>query len=90
MANKKVTKRSVIKSVFVTYLHERGTNVAQLANAVGVHDRTITRGLSNGYFSFDLAMDIAKYLNADFDTMFGPDLSGDWGAFVIAVRNYVR
>lgn len=90
MPIQKAVNRSVIKKTFQDYLFSRDVPMEQLADAVGVTSRTLKDYLDKGYFRFDVALSIARYLNADFDTMFGPDVSGNWGAFVVSLKNYVR
>ena len=86
----KTIKRAVSKEHFLSYLDARGVTLQQVATAPGVGEKTLAKNVGEGYLSLTTALDIAAFMDAKFDVLFGPDISQDWGKFAKTAKKYLQ
>lgn len=86
----KTIKRAVSKEHLLSYLEARGMTLQQVASAIGVGDKTLSKNVGEGYLSLTAALDIAAFMDAKFDVLFGPDISQDWGKFAKTAKKYLQ
>ena len=90
MSNRAVFKRHVDPEVFKSFLKSRGISIRQLGSLCDTNERTIRRILKDEEITLTVALDISRYFETDFKTMFGPDDSRQWRNAVAHIIKNVR
>lgn len=90
MNNRAVFKRHVDPEVFKDFLSSRGVSIRQLGSLCEANEKTIRRMLKDEEVTLTVALDLSRYFDEDFTTMFGPDDSTRWNKAVVHIMKNVR
>lgn len=90
MNNRAVFKRHIDPDIFKEFLKSRGVSIRQLGSLCDTNERTIRRILKDGEITLTVALDLSRYFEEDFETMFGPDDSKRWKNAVVHIIKTVR
>ena len=90
MGNKAVFKRHVDPDIFKSFIKSRGVSIRQLGSLCATNERTIRRILQDKEITLNVALDLSRYFDADFETMFGVDDSNSWRYAVVHIIKNVR
>lgn len=85
-----VFKRHVDPDIFKDFLKSRDISIRQLGSLCATNERTIRRILQDGEITLNVALDLSRYFDADFETMFGVDDSVRWRNAVVHIIKNVR
>jgi plasmid maintenance system antidote protein VapI len=90
MANKAVIKRHVDPDIFKNYIKNRGVSIRQLGTLCDSHEKTIRRMLQTREVTLNVALDLCKYFDCNFNEIFGPDTSPEWKKSMVDILKTVR
>lgn len=83
-------KRKVNVEVFKSYLKSRDLSITQLSNLAESSEKTIKRGLKDGYVTLGVAIDLCRVLQCNFIELFGEDDSPQWKKSMVMLYKTVR
>lgn len=83
-------KRHIDPDIFKAFIKERGISIRQLGLLCATNERTIRRALQDKEITLNVALDLSRYFDTDFETMFGIDDSPQWKRAVIHIIRNVR
>ena len=90
LGNRAVIKRHVDPDIFKAYIESRGVTLRQLGSLCESNEKTLRRMLKDQEVTLTVALDLCRYFDCDFNTLFGPDDSPSWRASVITILKKVR
>lgn len=90
MASQAVIKRHVDPDIFKAYIKEHGVSIRQLGNLCEANEKTIRRMLQDRAVTLNVALDICKFFNCNFNQIFGPDKSPEWKKSMVDILKRVR
>ena len=90
MSNKATFKRRINPDIFKAFIKERGVSIRQIGDLCDTNERTIRRILKDEEITLTVALDLSRYFETDFETMFGPDNSTRWKRAVVHIIKNVR
>lgn len=90
MASNAVIKRHVDPDIFKNYIKSRGISIRQLGSLCEANERTIRRMLQDGSVTLNVALDLCKCFDCNFDQIFGCDESPEWKKAMTDILKTVR
>ena len=90
MNNRATFKRYINPEIFKDFLKSRGVSIRQLGSLCDTSERTIRRILKDEEITLTVALDLSRYFETDFETMFGPDDSKRWKNAMVHIMKNVR
>lgn len=90
MSNRATFKRHIDAEIFKDFLKSREVSIRQLDSLCDASERTIRRMLKDEEVTLTVALDLSRYFDTDFTTMFGPDDSVRWRNAVVHIMKNVR
>lgn len=90
MANNAVIRRHVDPDIFKKFIKSKGVSIRQLGALCQSNEKTIRRMLQNKEVTLNIALDLCKYFNCNFNQLFGPDDSLEWKRSVVDILKLVR
>ena len=90
MSNRAVIRRHVDPDIFKAYIESRGVTIRQLGSLCESNEKTIRRMLKDQEVTLTVALDLCRYFDCNFDTLFGPDDSDSWRDSVVTIFKKVR
>lgn len=85
-----VFKRRIDPDIFKAFIKSKGVSIRQLGSLCATNEKTIRRILQDGEVTLNVALDLSRYFDTDFETMFGVDDSRRWRNAVIHIIKNVR
>lgn len=90
MASQAVIKRHVDPDIFKKYIKSQGVSIRQLGSLCEANERTIRRMLQSKEVTLNVALDLSKFFNCNFNELFGPDNSPEWKKSMVDILKRVR
>ena len=78
MSNVVKLKRHVDPDIFKAFLKSKGLSIRQLETYCDVSERTIRRCLQQEEITLNIALELCRVFDVNFDEIFGPDTSDRW------------
>ena len=82
--------RHVDPDIFKNYIKEKGLSIRQLGDYCNTTERTIRRMVNDQEVTLNVAIDLCNYFHCNFDDIFGPDESEQWGYTKNRILNQIR
>ena len=90
MASNAVIRRHVDPDIFKNFIKSKGVSIRQLGSLCETNERSIRRMLQDREVTLNVALDLCKYFDCNFNDIFGPDNSLDWKKSVVDILKRVR
>lgn len=90
MASNAVIRRHVDPDIFKNFIKSKGVSIRQLGSLCETNERSIRRMLQDREVTLNVALDLCKCFDCNFNDIFGPDNSLDWKKSVVDILKRVR
>lgn len=90
MASNAVIRRHVDPDIFKSFIKSKGVSIRQLGSLCETNERSIRRMLQDREVTLNVALDLCKCFDCNFNDIFGPDSSPDWKKSMVDILKRVR
>ncbi len=90
MASNAVIRRHVDPDIFKSFIKSKCVSIRQLGSLCQTNEKSIRRMLQDQEVTLNIALDLCKYFNCNFNQIFGPDNSLEWHRSVVDILKRVR
>lgn len=90
MASNAVIRRHVDPDIFKTYVKDQGMSIRQLGSLCETNEKSIRRMLKDQEVTLNVALDLCKMFDCNFNELFGPDPSPEWKKAMVDILKRVR